>query len=143
MTDRSIPTTKNLTGSASVSRRRQAIRLLRAAAIGASLLFLSGLALTATVVSLIVATSVLILFSPILVPAGILLLFATAGFVVSSSCSLAALFWVCSGVPGRHRPRAEPLPSARRRIADKARDMKKRAEEYVQHKAQEVGPQGS
>ncbi|GMQ03553.1 hypothetical protein CsSME_00049310 [Camellia sinensis var. sinensis] len=64
--------------------------LLTTSAIGAALLFLSGLTLTGTVISLVIATPVLILFSPILFPTGIIIFLATAGFLFSGSCGVAA-----------------------------------------------------
>lgn len=128
----------------SAPNTRQTARFLAAAAIGAALLALSGLTLTGTVLSLIIATPVLVLFSPVLVPAGIVLFLVTAGFLFSGACGVAAistLSWIYNYVAGKHPPGADQLDYARSRIANKARDMKERAKEYgnyVQHKAQEA-----
>lgn len=127
---------------------RQMVKFLTAATIGATLLFLSGLTLTGTVIALILATPVLVLFSPILVPAAIAVFLAAVGFLFSGGCGVAAitaLSWIYGYVTGKHPPGADQLDYARMKIADKARDMKERAREYgqfVQQKAQEA-TQGS
>ncbi|KAL6985489.1 hypothetical protein U1Q18_018863 [Sarracenia purpurea var. burkii] len=129
----------------SATNSRQTVRFLTAAAIGAALLFLSGLTLTGTVIALVIATPVLVLFSPVLVPAGILIFLATAGFLFSGACSVAALValnWIYNYVAGKHPPWADHVDYARMRIADKARDMKERARGYGHQKAQEA-TQGS
>ncbi|PUZ43319.1 hypothetical protein GQ55_9G652200 [Panicum hallii var. hallii] len=56
-----------------------------------SMLLLSGLALTATVLALIVATPLLVIFSPVLVPAAITVALLTAGFVSSGGFGTAAV----------------------------------------------------
>nr|CAB3497345.1 unnamed protein product [Digitaria exilis]CAB3502313.1 unnamed protein product [Digitaria exilis] len=56
-----------------------------------SMLLLSGLALTATVLALIVATPLLVIFSPVLVPAAITVALLTAGFVSSGGFGAAAV----------------------------------------------------
>lgn len=117
---------------------------MTAATIGGTLLFLSGLTLTGTVIALIMATPVLVLFSPILVPAAIAVFLATVGFLFSGGCGVTAitvLTWIYSYVKGKHPPGADQLDYARTKIADKARDMTERAKEYgqyVQQKAQEA-----
>ncbi|KAK3008997.1 hypothetical protein RJ639_013589 [Escallonia herrerae] len=127
---------------------RQTVRFLAAATIGAALLGISGLTLTGTVIALIMTTPVLILFSPVLVPAGILVSLVTAGFLFSGGCGVAALTalsWIYNYVAGKHPPGADQLDYARSRIANKARDMKDRAKEYgqyVQHKAHDATQQG-
>lgn len=134
--------TQKLHDSAPTSR--QAIRFLTAAAIGATLLFLSGLTLTGTVISLVIATPVLVLFSPVLIPAGILTVLAMAGFLFSGGCCVAALMalsWMYNYLAGKHPVGADQVDYARMRIGDKARDMKERAREYgqfAQHKAHEA-----
>ncbi|RLN42337.1 oleosin 16 kDa-like [Panicum miliaceum] len=56
-----------------------------------SMLLLSGLALTATVLALIVATPLLVIFSPVLVPAAITVALLTVGFVSSGGFGTAAV----------------------------------------------------
>ncbi|GFZ08500.1 oleosin family protein [Actinidia rufa] len=108
----------------------QAIRFLTATAMGAAFLFLSGITLTGSLIFLILATPVLILFSPVLVPAGIVMFLVMAGFLFSGGCGVAAvtaLSWVYSYVAGKHPPGSDRMDYVRMRIADKARDMKERA----------------
>merc|ERR1712096_144224 len=78
MADQSKPMSQRFQESAPTSR--QAVNFLTAVTIGATLLFLSGLTLTGTVIALITATPVLVLFSPILVPAGIVIFLVATGF---------------------------------------------------------------
>nr|QUV72335.1 oleosin [Anacardium occidentale] len=120
------------------------VKFFTAAAIGVSLLFLAGLTTTGTVIALVLATPLLVLFSPILVPAGIVICLAAAGLLFSGGCGLTAitlLSWVYGYVTGKHPPGADQLDYARMKIAETARDMKENAKEYglyVQHKAQEA-----
>lgn len=68
----------------------------------------------------------------------------TAGFLFSGTCGVAAislLSWIYNYVSGKHPPGSDQLDYARSRIANKARDMKERAQEYgtyVQQKATEA-----
>lgn len=99
---------------------------MTAATIGGTLLFLSGLTLAGTVIALIMATPVLVLFSPIFVPAAIAVFLATVGFLFSRGCgvtTITVLTWICSYVKGKLPPGADHLDYARTKIADKARDM--------------------
>ena len=145
--DQSKPVTQTLYDRAPSSR--QTVKFLTATTIGATLLLLSGLTLTGTVLALIMATPVLVLFSPVLVPAGIALFLVIAGFLFSGGCGVAAitvLSWIYSYVTGKHPPGADQLDYARMKIAGTARDMTERAKEYgqyVQHKAQESTRQSS
>lgn len=143
MSDQSrAPVSQRLYDSAPSSR--QTVKFLTAVTVGSTLLILSGLTLTGTVIALILATPVLVLFSPILVPAGIVILLVVTGFVFSGGCGVAAisaLSWIYNYVTGKCPPGADKLDYARMRIADKAKDMTERAREYgnyVQHKAQEA-----
>ncbi|KAF7817094.1 oleosin 1 [Senna tora] len=112
---------------------RQAVKLFTAAAIGFTLLLLSGLTLTGTVIALIIATPLLVLFSPILVPAAIALFLITSGFLFAGGCSvtaIAALSWIYNYATGKHPRGSDRLDYAGALIADKARDMKERAKDY-------------
>lgn len=93
MADQSRQTSQKLYESAQVSYR--ATKFLIVVTIGAALLVLSGLTLTGTVMALIMATPVLVLFSPVLVPAGIVLFLTASGFVLSGLCGMVAVaaFW--------------------------------------------------
>ncbi|KAL2940160.1 Oleosin 16 kDa [Bienertia sinuspersici] len=123
---------------------RQTVKFLTATTVGTALLVLSGLILTGTVLALILATPVLVLFSPILIPAAITVFLLASGFLFSGGCgvaALSALSWIYQYVTGKHPPGADQLDRARARIGDAAWDVKEKAKEnlqYVQHKAQEA-----
>ncbi|KAL6196768.1 hypothetical protein ACLB2K_032382 [Fragaria x ananassa] len=68
-----------------------AAKFLAAGAVGSTLFFLSGLTLTVTEIALIMATPVVVLFSPILVPAGLALFLAATGLVFSGGCGVVAV----------------------------------------------------
>ncbi|KAJ6745662.1 OLEOSIN [Salix koriyanagi] len=64
---------------------------MTAGTIGAALLVWSGLTLTGTVIAVVVATPVIVMFSPILVPAAIAVFSVISGIVFSSGRCLAAV----------------------------------------------------
>ncbi|XP_074278266.1 oleosin L-like [Silene latifolia] len=136
------PLTQKLFSSAPTSR--QTVKFVTASTIGTVLLVLSGLTLTGTIISVIMATPLLVLFSPILVPAVITAFLIASGFVFSGGCGVAALSvlsWIYQYVTGKNPPGAEQLDEARMRIANAARDVKDRAKEnmpYGQHRIQDV-----
>ncbi|PRQ27579.1 putative oleosin [Rosa chinensis] len=71
------------------------VKFLCWTAIGITLYFFSGFTLTGTLMALIVVTPAVVLFSPIMVPAGIFVLLVGAGFVssvVGATWGLSLLF---------------------------------------------------
>ncbi|KAL6216523.1 hypothetical protein ACLB2K_009746 [Fragaria x ananassa] len=60
------------------------VKFLSSTAVGVTLYFLSGLTLTGTLLALIVVTPAVVLFSPILIPAGVFVFLVGAGFVLSA-----------------------------------------------------------
>ncbi|PIA64562.1 hypothetical protein AQUCO_00100202v1 [Aquilegia coerulea] len=133
--------------SDSTPTQRQTVKFITAATIGTITLILSGLTLTGTVIALVMATPVLVLFSPILVPAGIVLFLAVTGFMFAGGLGVAAitaLTWIYNYVSGKHPPGSDQFDHARMRLANKARDVKDRAKEYgqyAQNKVQEASQQ--
>ncbi|KAL6006033.1 hypothetical protein ACLOJK_040078 [Asimina triloba] len=118
------------------SDSHQAVKFVAAATIGAVLLIFSGIALTGTIISLVVATPLLLLFSPILVPAEILIFLVVSGFIFSGAFGVAAvsaLSWIYNYVAGSHPPGSDQVDYARMRLPNKARDVKERAKEYGQY----------
>jgi hypothetical protein len=112
---------------------RQTVKFITAATIGVTLLFLSGLILVGTVIGLIIATPLLVIFSPILVPAAIVLSLIAGGFMFSGGCgvaAIAALSWIYNYVSGNRPAGTDTLDYAKGLITDKARDVKDRAKEY-------------
>ncbi|KAF6146122.1 hypothetical protein GIB67_015560 [Kingdonia uniflora] len=99
---------------------------------GGSFMILSGLTLVGTVIALTLATPLLVLFSPVLVPAGIALMVLLGGFLASGGFGVAAvttLAWMYKYVKGSHPVGADQLDHARMKLASKAREMK----EFGQH----------
>ncbi|KAJ4950919.1 hypothetical protein NE237_027751 [Protea cynaroides] len=136
--------TRKFSESESAPSSHATVKFLTAVTMGVSLMILSGLTLTGTVISLVIATPVLVLFSPILVPAAIMIFLMATGFLLSGGfgmAALSALIWLYDYVSGKHPPGSEKLDYARLKLADKARDMRERAREYgqdSQQRAQEV-----
>ncbi|CAN1843761.1 Oleosin Cor a 13 [Linum perenne] len=111
-------------------RSYQAVKAATAATAGGSLLILSGLILVATVIALTMATPLLVIFSPVLVPAVITVGLLITGFLASGGFGVAAvtvLSWIYRYVTGGHPMGADSLDQARMRLAGKAREMKDRA----------------
>lgn len=139
MSDQSKPMYQKLYESLPSSR--QTVKFLTASTIGTALFVLSGLTLAGTVIALVIVTPLLVLFSPLLVPAGAVIFVVTAGFFFSGGCGLAAvmsLLWMYNYVTGKHPPGADKLDYARGMLAEKAKDMKQKVKEYgqyVRHKA--------
>ncbi|KAI9097441.1 hypothetical protein K1719_025212 [Acacia pycnantha] len=106
--------------------RQPEISPAAAAIILGVILLLIGLTFTVIVVASIVAIPLLVLFSPILVPAGL---------------TIAAFSWIYDYVAGNHSPGSDRLGYARDIIADKVRDVKERVKadgQHVQGMAQDV-----
>ncbi|XP_043717238.1 oleosin 1-like [Telopea speciosissima] len=113
-------------------RCRQVVKAATAVTAGGSFLVLSGLTLAATVIGLTVATPVLVIFSPVLVPAVITVGLLMAGFLTSGALGAAAvtvLSWIYRYVTGKHPLGAEQLDQASYKLSGKARDMRDRAEQ--------------
>ncbi|XP_047306322.1 oleosin L-like [Impatiens glandulifera] len=116
-------------------RSQQMIQVAAAVAAGGSLLVLSALMLAGTVVALTLATPLVVIFSPVLVPATITAFLIMLGFVASCGfgmAALAVLSWMYKYINGQHPPGADQLDNARMKLAGKAREMKERAEQFRQ-----------
>lgn len=70
----------------------QVAKTATAVTMGGSLMLLSGLALTATIIGLVVATPLLVIFSPVLVPAAVTTFLILAGFLASGGLGATATF---------------------------------------------------
>ncbi|KAL9237154.1 hypothetical protein vseg_011739 [Gypsophila vaccaria] len=115
---------------------RRVVKAATAATAGGSLLVLSGLTLAGTVIALAMATPLLVIFSPVLVPAAITVVLLTIGFLASGGFGITAvsvLAWVYRYMTGRNPPGADQLEMARMKLAGKARDVKDTAQHYGQH----------
>ncbi|GAB4825897.1 Oleosin 1-like [Ancistrocladus abbreviatus] len=113
----------------------QMVKAATAATAGGSMLVLSGLVLTGTVIALTIATPLLVIFSPVLIPAAIAVVLLIGGFLASGGFGIAALSvlsWIYGYVTGKHPPGADQLEQARMKLASKAREMKDKAEQFGQ-----------
>ncbi|XP_010555609.1 PREDICTED: oleosin Bn-III-like [Tarenaya hassleriana] len=123
-------------------KSRQMVKAATAVTAGGSLLVLSGLTLAGTVIALTVATPLLVIFSPVLVPAVITVALLVTGFLASGGFGIAAITvfsWIYRYVTGRHPPGADKLDSARLKLASKAQEMKDRAQQFGQQHTGGVG----
>lgn len=98
----------------------QVAKASTAVALGGSLQVLSGLTLTGTVIALALATPLLVIFSPVLVPAAITVFLLFAGFVTSGSLGAAGafvLYWMYSYGAGKNAIGAQKLDQLANKIA--------------------------
>ncbi|KAH0456826.1 hypothetical protein IEQ34_014733 [Dendrobium chrysotoxum] len=118
------------------STAHQLLKAVTAVATGGSLLAISGLTMAGTVIVLAVATPLLVIFSPVLVPAAIAIALIISGFLTSGGFGVAALSvlaWMYRYLTGKHPVGADQIDQARARIAAKARDIKESAQQKVEH----------
>ncbi|KAK9665715.1 hypothetical protein RND81_14G130600 [Saponaria officinalis] len=115
-----------------------AVKAAMAATAGGSLLVLSGLTLAGTVIALTMATPLLVIFSPVLVPAAITVTLLTVGFLASGGFGITAvsvLAWVYRLMTERHPPGTDQLEMARMKLAGKGKDVTDTAQHYGQQTA--------
>lgn len=85
--------------------QRQVLGLVALVVAAGLVLLLGGLALTGTTITVLLATPVLLFFSPILVPLAILAAFAVSGllgFGVFGVSVFSAISWIYNYYKGRH-----------------------------------------
>lgn len=117
----------------------QVLALATLVPFGASLLILAGLTLAATVIGLTITAPLFVIFSPILLPAALLIGLAVAGFVTSGAfgvTSLSSFAWLANYLRRtrlleRLKP---PLQAAAETMAQRAGEVV----ESVESKAQEM-----
>ncbi|CAI9762340.1 unnamed protein product [Fraxinus pennsylvanica] len=108
----------------------QVVKAATGATAGGSLLVLSSLTLAGTVIALSLATPLLVIFSPVLVPAAITIFMLGSGFLASGSFTVAGvgvLSWIYKMVTGKQPPAADQL-------AAKAQEMKGKGEQFGQER---------
>ncbi|PIN06567.1 hypothetical protein CDL12_20879 [Handroanthus impetiginosus] len=109
------------------------VKAATATAAGSSLLVLSGLTLAGTIIALTMATPLLVIFSPVLVPGAITVFLVVSGFVTSGGFGVAAisvLSWIYQYVTGKHPPGAKQLDAERYKLTGKVQEAKEKAEQY-------------
>ncbi|KAL3698396.1 hypothetical protein R1sor_012472 [Riccia sorocarpa] len=100
---------------------------------GSALLLLGGFALVGTFLTLIFVVPLLIFFSPVLIPLGILLFLGTAGTIAalgSFVAGVSVISWTYNYYAGRDPPGSDRVDAARERIVGTARELKDWASNY-------------
>ncbi|KAI3707388.1 hypothetical protein L6452_25852 [Arctium lappa] len=111
-----------------VSHHLQVAKATTAVSLGVSLTVLSGLTMSATIIGLVLLTPLLLIFSPVLIPAILTFFLIFAGFLTSGLLGITAayvFYWMYRYVSGKHPIGADRLDRARERIAGAAMKMKK------------------
>ncbi|CAK9217155.1 unnamed protein product [Sphagnum troendelagicum] len=123
---------------------RQVLGLVTLLLAGGLLLLLGGLALTGTTITALLATPVLIFFSPILIPLAVVAFFTIGGLLGAGTFGVAVLSvisWAYNYYKGRHPFGADQVDDVRQRLSETASQIKEKAhgygseaKEYVQSK---------
>ncbi|VVB09373.1 unnamed protein product [Arabis nemorensis] len=122
----------------------QVLSLLVGVPVVGSLLALAGLLLAGSVIGLMIALPLFLLFSPVIVPAALTIGLATVGFLTSGMfglTGLSSISWVMNYLRGTRRTVPEQLEYAKRRMADAvgyAGQKGKEMGQHVQNKAHDV-----
>ncbi|CAL0323237.1 unnamed protein product [Lupinus luteus] len=112
----------------------QVLAILAGLPVSGILFALAGLTLAGTLIGLTITTPLFILFSPVLVPATIVIGLSVAGFLTSGACGVTALSsfsWVTEYIRRTQGTVPEQLESAKHGLADVAG--------YVGQKTKELG----
>ncbi|KAJ3673006.1 hypothetical protein LUZ60_006380 [Juncus effusus] len=122
----------------------QALTVATLFPVGGLLLTFSGLALTASVIGLCLATPVFLLFSPVLVPAALLMGLAVTGFLLSGALGLgglSSLTCLTNTVRGLFQKTPDYVEQAKKRMAEAtahAGQKAKDAGDTIQSKTQQT-----
>ncbi|KAL5544093.1 hypothetical protein UlMin_007877 [Ulmus minor] len=123
----------------------QILAVLALLPVGGTLLLLSGLILAGTVVGLSVSAPLFVIFSPVLVPAAIVIGLAVGGFLTSGAFGItgvSSLAWLANHLRGAKASLPETAEQAKRRVQDTAGYLGQKTRETgqaIQSKAQEGG----
>ncbi|KAJ0047931.1 hypothetical protein Pint_15515 [Pistacia integerrima] len=115
--------------------KSQFLTLVTLLPVGGTLLLLSGLTLAGTLIGLAITTPLFVIFSPVLVPAALVIGLAITGFLTSGAfgiTALSALSWMANSL---RRMRVPEQMDHLKRLAQQTREMA----QTVQAKAQESG----
>ncbi|XP_065879834.1 oleosin H2-like [Euphorbia lathyris] len=125
--------------------RSQILALVTLLPVSATLLFLAGVTLTGTLIGLAVATPVFVIFSPVIVPAALVIGLAVLGFLTSGAfgiTALSSLSWMANYLRRIRGSLPQQIDQAKRRaqemtghMGQKARDMGQAAQTKAQEAA--------
>ncbi|XP_042479433.1 oleosin H2-like [Macadamia integrifolia] len=111
--------------------------------IGGILLTLAGFILTITIVGLALTTPLFVIFSPVLVPAAIVIGLAVMGFLTSGAfgiTALSSLSWIINYLRGPSEKMPEHLDYTKRRLQETAGQVGQRTKDVGQgNRGQEGG----
>ncbi|XP_010275437.2 PREDICTED: oleosin 1-like [Nelumbo nucifera] len=108
---------------------QKVVKAVAAISIGGCVLLLAGLTLAATVIGLTLATPLLVIFSPILLPAAMAASLLITGFLTSGGLGVAGvsvLSWLYQYVTGKHPPGSDQLHQAEMKLQSAVKDMKEK-----------------
>ena len=109
---------------------RKVAKTTTAVTLTGSLLVLSALTLAATVIGLVLATPVFVIFSPVLVPATIAVFLLGAGVFTAGGLGATATFvltWMYKYVSGQHPVGADQLDMIKSKIVGTAEDIREKS----------------
>ncbi|KAL2532228.1 Oleosin 5 [Abeliophyllum distichum] len=121
----------------------QVLAVITLLPVGGTLLALAGLTLVGSLIGLAVTTPLFIIFSPVLVPAAILVGLAVTAFLTSGAfglTGLSSLSWVVNSLRQVTGSMTDQLEHAKRRMGDAAVHMGQKTKEtgqMIQQKSQE------
>ncbi|XP_057524255.1 oleosin Ara h 10.0102-like [Amaranthus tricolor] len=138
-------------GSGGGPTASQVVALITLVPLSGTLLFLAGLTLVGSIIGLVITTPVFLLFSPVLVPAALLLGLAVTGILSSGAfglSGLSSLSWVANYLRQAGHTVPDDLDYAKRRVADMAAYAGQKTKDVgqtIESKARESGthPYGS
>ncbi|XWS60047.1 hypothetical protein CRYUN_Cryun07bG0000400 [Craigia yunnanensis] len=113
--------------------------------VGGTLLLLAGLSLIGTLVGLTIATPIFLIFSPVLVPAALVIAGSIAGFLISGAfgiIGLSSLSWIANYLRRMRGSMSQQLDQAKRRSQDTAGYLGQRTRDVgqkIQNRNQEGG----
>ncbi|CAH9086567.1 unnamed protein product [Cuscuta europaea] len=119
----------------------QVAKTATAATVGGSLMLLSGLTLVATIVGLVIATPLLVIFSPVLLPALLAALLILTGFLASGAFGATSSFifyWSYRYITGKHPIGADKIDYAKDKLANAAYGIKEKAEQLGNKAQQQI-----
>ncbi|RAL42228.1 unnamed protein product [Cuscuta campestris] len=137
----SMTTTQQQPGRNDQKLSYQVAKTATAATVGGSLMALSGITLVATIIGLVIATPLLLIFSPVLIPAALTAflilagLFASAAFLATSAF---IFYWMYMYIAGKHPVGEDKINYMKEKLAVAAQGFKEKAAELGSKGQQQI-----
>lgn len=119
----------------------QVIALVTLFPVGAFLLFLAGLALTGSVLGLAVTAPLFVIFSPVIVPAALIIGLAVTGFLASGAfgiTGLSAFSWIVNYFRGYRTSGGPSMGMGMEQVTRRAHEMAREVGQKTKEAGQEV-----